>query len=175
MKNSNTETNATKNMIKEHAKKKEKHQGNLRNRLCVRRDREAEKSIRKRRRKEQYFRLKLDGESLVFTFGILEKTKGFNRKGNVISLVTSLSVDFTGIVFLFAAKEEKERERGGDTKVYNFVKLGELYYAGSHGMDIKGPAKGFSRHKRVKQSLLYQPASDYLPMIDEVRHILCSA
>ncbi|XP_022554297.1 probable trehalose-phosphate phosphatase I isoform X2 [Brassica napus] len=53
-------------------------------------------------------------------------------------------------------------------KVYNFVKLAELYYAGSHGMDIKGPAKGFSRHKRVKQSLLYQPASDYLPMIDEV-------
>ncbi|CAH2073305.1 unnamed protein product [Thlaspi arvense] len=53
-------------------------------------------------------------------------------------------------------------------KVYNFVKLAELYYAGSHGMDIKGPAKGLSRHKRVKQSLLYQPASDYLPMIDEV-------
>ncbi|KAL0784189.1 hypothetical protein Bca101_000434 [Brassica carinata] len=53
-------------------------------------------------------------------------------------------------------------------KVYNFVKLAELYYAGSHGMDIKGPAKGFSRHKRVKQSLLYQPASAYLPMIDEV-------
>ncbi|EOA20890.1 hypothetical protein CARUB_v10001225mg [Capsella rubella] len=53
-------------------------------------------------------------------------------------------------------------------KVYNFVKLAELYYAGSHGMDIKGPAKGFPRHKRVKQSLLYQPASDYLPMIDEV-------
>ncbi|KAL1226095.1 putative trehalose-phosphate phosphatase I [Cardamine amara subsp. amara] len=53
-------------------------------------------------------------------------------------------------------------------KVYNFVKLAELYYAGSHGMDIKGPAKGFSRHKRVKQSLLYQPASDYVPMIDEV-------
>ncbi|XP_023636597.1 probable trehalose-phosphate phosphatase I isoform X2 [Capsella rubella] len=50
-------------------------------------------------------------------------------------------------------------------KVYNFVKLAELYYAGSHGMDIKGPAKGFPRHKR---SLLYQPASDYLPMIDEV-------
>ncbi|XP_056847147.1 probable trehalose-phosphate phosphatase I isoform X3 [Raphanus sativus] len=53
-------------------------------------------------------------------------------------------------------------------KVYSFVKLAELYYAGSHGMDIKGPATGFSRHKRVKQSLLYQPASDYLPIIDEV-------
>lgn len=28
------------------------------------------------------------------------------------------------------------------SKVYNFVRLAELYYAGSHGMDIKGPAKG---------------------------------
>ncbi|XP_051144038.1 probable trehalose-phosphate phosphatase J isoform X2 [Andrographis paniculata] len=27
-------------------------------------------------------------------------------------------------------------------KVYNFVRLAELYYAGSHGMDIKGPSKG---------------------------------
>ncbi|CAN8256750.1 unnamed protein product [Cochlearia groenlandica] len=53
-------------------------------------------------------------------------------------------------------------------KVYNFVKLAELYYAGSHGMDIIGPSKGFSIHKRVKQSLLYQPASDCVPMIDEV-------
>jgi hypothetical protein len=24
-------------------------------------------------------------------------------------------------------------------QVFNFVKLAELYYAGSHGMDIKGP------------------------------------
>ncbi|KAL0722641.1 hypothetical protein Bca4012_037240 [Brassica carinata] len=86
MKNSNTETNATKSMVKEHAKKKEKHQENLRNRLCVRRDREAEK-----------------------------KDKGVQPEGSVILPVTSLSVDFTGIVFLFAAKEEKER--GGDIKV----------------------------------------------------------
>jgi trehalose 6-phosphate phosphatase len=26
-------------------------------------------------------------------------------------------------------------------QVFEFVKLAELYYAGSHGMDIKGPAK----------------------------------
>ncbi|XP_010531388.1 PREDICTED: probable trehalose-phosphate phosphatase H [Tarenaya hassleriana] len=44
-------------------------------------------------------------------------------------------------------------------KVYNFVKLTELYYAGSHGMDIKGPENG---------SLLCQPATEFLPMIDEV-------
>jgi trehalose 6-phosphate phosphatase len=27
-------------------------------------------------------------------------------------------------------------------KVYEFVQLAELYYAGSHGMDIMGPADG---------------------------------
>ncbi|RVW65403.1 putative trehalose-phosphate phosphatase J [Vitis vinifera] len=90
-------------------------------------------------------------------------------------------------------------------KVYRFVKLSELYYAGSHGMDIKGPAKG-RKYKKVRtistpytvignflscsyqylffflilyscpnfwivqgdQSLLCQPASEFLPMIDEV-------
>ncbi|CAN6916441.1 unnamed protein product [Brassica oleracea var. botrytis] len=51
-------------------------------------------------------------------------------------------------------------------KVYNFVKLTELYYAGSHGMDIKGPEQG-SKYKDDK-SLLCQPATEFLPMIDEV-------
>ncbi|KAL0660530.1 hypothetical protein Bca4012_081115 [Brassica carinata] len=50
-------------------------------------------------------------------------------------------------------------------KVYNFVKLTELYYAGSHGMDIKGPEQG-SKYKDDK-SLLCQPATEFLPMIDE--------
>ncbi|OMO56065.1 Trehalose-phosphatase [Corchorus capsularis] len=51
-------------------------------------------------------------------------------------------------------------------KVYKFVKLAELYYAGSHGMDIKGPEK---RSKSNKDSeVLFQPASEFLPMIDEV-------
>ncbi|XP_039815000.1 uncharacterized protein LOC120677864 isoform X1 [Panicum virgatum] len=36
-------------------------------------------------------------------------------------------------------------------KVFEFVKLAELYYAGSHGMDIKGPAKAASsRHAKAK-------------------------
>ncbi|KAI3795956.1 hypothetical protein L1987_38617 [Smallanthus sonchifolius] len=47
-------------------------------------------------------------------------------------------------------------------KVRNFVNLDELYYAGSHGMDIKGPSKG----------VVYQPAEDYLPMIDKVYWLL---
>lgn len=39
-------------------------------------------------------------------------------------------------------------------QVFEFVKLAELYYAGSHGMDIKGPAKA-SRHNKAKVSILH--------------------
>lgn len=52
-------------------------------------------------------------------------------------------------------------------KVYNFVKLSELYYAGSHGMDIKGPTQGH-RYRKGNQTVLCQPAREFLPMIDEV-------
>eukprot|EP01018_Ginkgo_biloba_P038277 Gb_27538 [translate_table: standard] len=61
-------------------------------------------------------------------------------------------------------------------KVYEFVQLAELYYAGSHGMDIMGPAKGSRGYKakcfrtsdkKGKDVVLYQPASEFLPMIDE--------
>ncbi|KAK8717311.1 hypothetical protein V6N13_044583 [Hibiscus sabdariffa] len=52
-------------------------------------------------------------------------------------------------------------------KVYKFVKLAELYYAGSHGMDIKGPKKR-SKSNKDTESVLFQPASEFLPMIDEV-------
>ncbi|KAL5171085.1 putative trehalose-phosphate phosphatase J [Glycine soja] len=54
-------------------------------------------------------------------------------------------------------------------KVYNFVRLAELYYAGSHGMDIKGPTRSSKYNKDSKaEAILCQPASDFLPMIDEV-------
>ncbi|KAG0581556.1 hypothetical protein M758_4G256200 [Ceratodon purpureus] len=62
-------------------------------------------------------------------------------------------------------------------KVYEFVQLAELYYAGSHGMDIMGPAKssdGFrvkgtkSRDKKGNEVVLFQPASEYLPLINKV-------
>jgi len=55
--------------------------------------------------------------------------------------------------------------------VFEFVKLAELYYAGSHGMDIKGPAKG-SRHTRAAKGVLFQPASQFLPMIEQVHESL---
>ncbi|KAK4390167.1 putative trehalose-phosphate phosphatase D [Sesamum angolense] len=51
-------------------------------------------------------------------------------------------------------------------KVYNFV-IVRVYYAGSHGMDIKGPAKGHT-HRKGNQTVLCQPAREFLPMIDEV-------
>ncbi|VFQ96011.1 unnamed protein product [Cuscuta campestris] len=57
-------------------------------------------------------------------------------------------------------------------KVYNFVRLAELYYAGSHGMDIKGPSKGSKYAKGEQTGVLFQPASEFLPMIDEVHKIL---
>ncbi|KAE9587752.1 putative trehalose-phosphatase [Lupinus albus] len=54
-------------------------------------------------------------------------------------------------------------------KVYNFVRLGELYYAGSHGLDIKGPTRTSKYNKdRKGETLHFQPASQFLPMIDEV-------
>ncbi|XP_061350095.1 probable trehalose-phosphate phosphatase I [Gastrolobium bilobum] len=57
-------------------------------------------------------------------------------------------------------------------KVYNFVKLEELYYAGSHGMDIKGPTNSRGTKKGNDQAVLFQPASQFLPMINEVYKIL---
>ncbi|GER40280.1 haloacid dehalogenase-like hydrolase superfamily protein [Striga asiatica] len=54
-------------------------------------------------------------------------------------------------------------------EVYNFVRLSELYYAGSHGMDIKGPSKG---HTKGNQIILCQPATEFLPIIHEVEKSL---
>ncbi|PPD88304.1 hypothetical protein GOBAR_DD14762 [Gossypium barbadense] len=62
-------------------------------------------------------------------------------------------------------------------KVYGFVGLTDLYYAGSHGMDIMGPVRESSddppncirsTDKQGKGVKLFQPASEFLPMIDEV-------
>ncbi|GLJ52124.1 hypothetical protein SUGI_1108760 [Cryptomeria japonica] len=62
-------------------------------------------------------------------------------------------------------------------KVVKFVKLEELYYAGSHGMDIKGPeppsskgskANGKATYRTGNNGILYQPASEFLPMMDKI-------
>ncbi|KAM0880372.1 hypothetical protein ACQ4PT_033614 [Festuca glaucescens] len=59
-------------------------------------------------------------------------------------------------------------------KVFEFVKLAELYYAGSHGMDIKGPAKSSAGHAKSNKAkgVLFQPASEFLPMIEQVHQRL---
>lgn len=57
-------------------------------------------------------------------------------------------------------------------KVFNFVKLAEVYYAASHGMDIMGPTKSQNAEKSNNKAVLFQPASQFLPMIDEVYKIL---
>ncbi|KAI4323840.1 hypothetical protein L6164_023415 [Bauhinia variegata] len=67
-------------------------------------------------------------------------------------------------------------------KVYKFVGLTELYYAGSHGMDIIGPVRQSisdnhpncirSTDKQGKEVNLFQPAAEFLPMIDEVLTLL---
>ncbi|KAG1342387.1 Trehalose 6-phosphate phosphatase [Cocos nucifera] len=57
-------------------------------------------------------------------------------------------------------------------KVYNFVRLAELYYAGSHGMDIKGPARGPRYMKAKAKAVFFQPAGEFLPMIHEVYKVL---
>lgn len=66
-------------------------------------------------------------------------------------------------------------------KVYEFVGLSELYYAGSHGMDIMSPAGESLNHKHLSRTVsineqgkdvnLFQTASEFLPMIDK---LLCS-
>ncbi|AES90952.1 putative trehalose-phosphatase [Medicago truncatula] len=63
-------------------------------------------------------------------------------------------------------------------KVFDLVKLTELYYAGSHGMDIIGPVSDTlhenhpdcvkSTDDQGNEITLFQPAKEFLPMIDEV-------
>ncbi|XAR71809.1 Trehalose-phosphatase [Bertholletia excelsa] len=62
-------------------------------------------------------------------------------------------------------------------KVYEFIGLTELYYAGSHGMDIISPVQPIfydhpnyvrSIDKQGEEVYMFQPASEFLPMINEV-------
>ncbi|RWR77339.1 trehalose-phosphate phosphatase A-like protein isoform X1 [Cinnamomum micranthum f. kanehirae] len=56
-------------------------------------------------------------------------------------------------------------------KVYRFVGLAELYYAGSHGMDIMGPKLAencVTPADEQAKDVSFQPAKEFLPMIDKV-------
>ncbi|KAK8482391.1 hypothetical protein V6N11_033151 [Hibiscus sabdariffa] len=68
--------------------------------------------------------------------------------------------------------------------VYEFVGLTELNYAGSHGMDIMSAVRQSSddysnyiksTDKQGKEVDLFQPASEFLPMIDEVFNSLVNS
>ncbi|TVU46764.1 hypothetical protein EJB05_06323 [Eragrostis curvula] len=63
-------------------------------------------------------------------------------------------------------------------KVFGFVRLAELYYAGSHGMDIRGPTADANHlaqdGKSSSSSVLCQPAREFLPMIEEVHGLLAA-
>ncbi|XP_010529491.1 PREDICTED: probable trehalose-phosphate phosphatase F [Tarenaya hassleriana] len=58
-------------------------------------------------------------------------------------------------------------------KVFKLVGLTELYYAGSHGMDIMTPVNDHpncikSTDRQGKEVNLFQPAREFIPMINEV-------
>lgn len=58
-------------------------------------------------------------------------------------------------------------------KVLEFVKLKELCYAGSHGMDIMTSSAHYEHNaEKGKEANLFQPARDFLPLIDEVSKAL---
>ncbi|KAI5066838.1 hypothetical protein GOP47_0017366 [Adiantum capillus-veneris] len=66
-------------------------------------------------------------------------------------------------------------------KVYEFVQLSELYYAGSHGMDIMGPVEGCNGFKaqgtkawdeKGNEMVLFQPASEFMHVMNEVFKLL---
>ncbi|KAI5056666.1 hypothetical protein GOP47_0028484 [Adiantum capillus-veneris] len=66
-------------------------------------------------------------------------------------------------------------------KVFDFIGLSELYYAGSHGMDIMGPAQGCNGIKasgekaydgKGNEVVVFQPAKEFKPIMDEVFIVL---
>eukprot|EP00197_Chlamydomonas_leiostraca_P013812 CAMPEP_0202865920 /NCGR_PEP_ID=MMETSP1391-20130828/6681_1 /ASSEMBLY_ACC=CAM_ASM_000867 /TAXON_ID=1034604 /ORGANISM="Chlamydomonas leiostraca, Strain SAG 11-49" /LENGTH=479 /DNA_ID=CAMNT_0049545811 /DNA_START=43 /DNA_END=1482 /DNA_ORIENTATION=- len=62
----------------------------------------------------------------------------------------------------------------GREKVENFVQLKELYYAGSHGMDIAGPSAFDGEAWSTSVDSTFQPAAHFRPLIDTVYHDLCA-
>ena len=60
-------------------------------------------------------------------------------------------------------------------KLYEFVQLDDVYYAGSHGFEIMGPPRHASSHQPSSssdESIYYCPAKEYLPMLRGASRIL---
>lgn len=70
----------------------------------------------------------------------------------------------------------------GRGKVYDFIELDNVYYAGSHGLDIAAPLQsinyGDPKHqtsvvgKKGNEVVLFQPAKKYLPAIQKILGVL---
>uniref|UniRef100_A0ACD5UT68 Uncharacterized protein n=1 Tax=Avena sativa TaxID=4498 RepID=A0ACD5UT68_AVESA len=60
-------------------------------------------------------------------------------------------------------------------KVFEFVNLKELYYAGSHGLDILVSSTDSQSKTNDEEVKLFQPAREFLPMISEVNKSLLEA
>jgi hypothetical protein len=60
-----------------------------------------------------------------------------------------------------AMLEVKERRNSWpvNLQVFNFVRLAELYYAGSHGMDIQGPTADSNHHLNTPSKVGLQYSS----------------
>lgn len=63
----------------------------------------------------------------------------------------------------------------GREKVQDFVRLDELYYAGSHGMDIMGPNPGTEPQNGKRGTVGYQPAASFASEINAVHDELVAA
>lgn len=67
-------------------------------------------------------------------------------------------------------------------KLYQFVELDEVYYAGSHGMDIMGPPTKLKSYegkyhtstldKKGNELSIFQPAKEFLPATQEILDML---
>ncbi|KAJ0499825.1 putative trehalose-phosphatase [Helianthus annuus] len=59
-------------------------------------------------------------------------------------------------------------------KVYGFVKLDDIYYAGSHGLDIAAPFQCQNRpvDKNGEEVVRFQPAQIYQPLIYKILDVL---
>eukprot|EP00252_Welwitschia_mirabilis_P008529 TRINITY_DN2042_c0_g1_i5.p1 TRINITY_DN2042_c0_g1~~TRINITY_DN2042_c0_g1_i5.p1 ORF type:complete len:384 (+),score=68.57 TRINITY_DN2042_c0_g1_i5:169-1152(+) len=61
-------------------------------------------------------------------------------------------------------------------KIFEFVQLPELYYAGSHGMDIIGPTQVGNRTNNTmalkEDPVFFQPHNSYLSRMEEVYNLL---
>ncbi|KAK8967392.1 putative trehalose-phosphate phosphatase 4 [Platanthera guangdongensis] len=58
-------------------------------------------------------------------------------------------------------------------KVFSFVQLAELYYAGSHGMDIKGPTKWPKKHRPSRIYSVLLDKTKLIPGVMVENNIFC--